>query len=91
MNNIVRYSHHSTLANDALKEAHNVCQTVPRKLKQDVDTRWHSTHDMLQSCVGQHRQEFAAISMSGNRNVSIMDKEFDTLGEATRTRGPSTR
>ena len=76
--------YHNTLANDALKEAHNVCQTVARKLKQDVDTRWNSRYDTLQS------RETTAIGMSENPNVSIIEKEFDTLQEATRPWSPST-
>ena len=89
--NIVRYFHHSTLANNALKEAHNMCQTVPRKLKQDVDTRWNSTYDMLQSYVGQHRQVAAAIGMTGKHKLGITDEEFDTLQKAMMTLEPFTR
>ena len=60
-------------------------QTMPRKLKQNVDTRWHSMHDMMRSYLGQHRQAVAAIDMSGNHKVSIIDKEFDTMRKATRS------
>ena len=79
---IIGFFHHSTLANKALKEAHETCQTVPGKLKQDVDTRWNSTFDMLQSYVNQHQQVDTALCLTGNPDMCITAEELHTLQEA---------
>ena len=79
---IVGLFHHSTLTNSTLKEVHKTCQTVPKKLKVDVDTRWNSTYDMLQLYLDQHQQVTTALCLTGNPDMCITDEELDLLEEA---------
>ena len=64
--NKVTYFHHSSLVNNALREAHKTSQTDYKKLKQDVETRWNSTYEMLKSYLFQHDQVKQLCALQGN-------------------------
>ena len=64
MKNIETFFHHSSLANAALREAHQTVLTVHRKLKQNIETKWNSTFDMLQSYINQLEQVATALLLN---------------------------
>ena len=86
--NIVTFFHHSSLANTALREAHQTSGTVHRKLKQDVETRWNSTFDMLQSYIQQHEQVTTALCLNKKHGMCLEDKDLELLRAAMATLEP---
>ena len=82
------FFHHSSLANTALKEAHQTSGTVHRKLKQDVETIWNSTFDMLQSYIQQHEQVTTALCLNKKHGMCLEDKDLELLRVAMATLEP---
>ena len=85
---IVTYFHHSSLANNALRDAHKTSQTEYKKLKQDVETRWNSTYEMLKSYIFQHDQVTTALCLTGKPELCITPEEVAALREAMATLEP---
>ena len=85
---IVTYFHHSSLANNALREAHKTSQTDYKKLKQDVETRWNSTYEMLKSYLFQHDQVTTALCLTGKPELCIAAEEVAALRVAMETLEP---
>ncbi|KAK3726786.1 hypothetical protein RRG08_058438 [Elysia crispata] len=85
---IVTYFHHSSLANNALREAHKTSQTDYKKLKQDAETRWNSTYEMLKSYLFQHDQVTTALCLTGKPELCIAAEEVAALRVAMETLEP---
>ena len=69
--NIVSYFHSKTVATRALHEVHLNKQSTPKKLKQDVETRWNSTFIMLQSYIQQHEEVTTALCLQGRDDLCL--------------------
>ena len=72
------------MANTALREAHQTSGTVHRKLKQDVETRWNSTFDILH----QHEQVTTALCLNKKHGMCLEDKDLELLRVAMATLEP---
>ncbi|XP_005093008.1 zinc finger BED domain-containing protein 4-like [Aplysia californica] len=79
---IVSFFHHSVNASNLLKEAHKAKNTTPKKLKQDVETRWNSTFEMLKSYLEQHEQVTTALCLNGKQDMCLSPIKLPVLQKA---------
>ena len=85
---VVTFFHHSTLGRNHLMDAHKTSHSVFRKLKQDVETRWNSTYEMVESYIEQHDQVTMALCLSGKQTLCITTDELEVLKKAMATLEP---
>lgn len=67
------------MANNRLKKIHESEGGKMTKLKQDVETRWNSTFEMLKSYVDQHQQVTMALCMAGKKDMSLETNDVKTF------------
>ncbi|XP_005101836.1 zinc finger BED domain-containing protein 4-like [Aplysia californica] len=68
---IVTYFHSSTGATNSLREVHERRGSKMKKLKQDEETRWNSTFDMIRSYVDQHEEVTTVLCLAGKSSLCL--------------------
>ncbi|GFR88462.1 zinc finger BED domain-containing protein 4 [Elysia marginata] len=85
---LVAFFHHSTIGTNHLKDAHRNSHSAFRKLKRELETRWNSTYEMIESYLDQHDQVTQALCLSGKQTMCITTDELDVLRKAMATLEP---
>ena len=79
---IVKHFKHSSKQVGKLKAVHAQKNTTFIKLKQECDTRWNSTLDMLESYINQHEEITAVLCTGGKANLCLItNDETDEVEE----------
>ncbi|GFS01332.1 zinc finger BED domain-containing protein [Elysia marginata] len=73
-----------------LKDAHKNSHSAPafRKLKQDMETNWNLTYEIIESYMDQHDQVTVALCRSGRQKMCITTDELEVLRKAMATLEP---
>ncbi|GFR60261.1 zinc finger BED domain-containing protein 1 [Elysia marginata] len=62
---IITFFHSSTVATNSLRDIFSGKNEAMRKMKQDVETRWNSTYEMMESYLSQHEEVTTVLCLSG--------------------------
>ena len=85
---IVQFFRMSVQATKELRDIHLKNETVFRKLKNSVKTRWNSTYTMLQSYLPQHKEIKSVLCMQDRHDLVITDAAVGRLTKTMETLEP---
>ncbi|KAI2643954.1 E3 SUMO-protein ligase ZBED1 [Labeo rohita] len=85
---VVSYFRSSTNATEKLILAQERMGRQPLKLLQEVDTRWNSTHDMLQRLIDLREPVGAALASLSNDIMPLSSADFDIISESLEVLAP---
>ncbi|KAL0161448.1 hypothetical protein M9458_045173, partial [Cirrhinus mrigala] len=85
---VVSYFRSSTNATEMLILAQERMGRQPLKLLQEVDTRWNSTHDMLQRLIDLREPVGAALASLSNDIMPLSSADFDIISESLEVLAP---
>ena len=74
---IVAFFKKSPKQTEKLKEIHKANKTQFKKLKQECETRWNSTLDMLESYIWQHTEITGVLCKAGKATLCLAEPDDD--------------
>ena len=74
---IVAFFKKSPKQTEKLKDVHKANNTQFKKLKQECETRWNSTYDMLQSYIHQHTEITGILCKAGKATLCLAEPDED--------------